>query len=95
MKIKYDYSLLRIDYPNRLPLSNDKVRVICNLHGEFSCSLTNHKRGNWLPKMWCYKTFEKTKIMDKRKLYQKCQNLLKQNRMENMFIISICNSKKE
>lgn len=41
--VEYNYSLLRVDYPNQLPRAYDKVRIICAKHGEFSMSYYNHK----------------------------------------------------
>src|SRR5690349_6420172 len=42
-EIKYDYSLLKIDYPNRLPGYKEYLRVICLMHGEFTVRYDNHK----------------------------------------------------
>jgi hypothetical protein len=44
-KNKYDYSLLRIDYPDRLPRAKDYIRVICSIHGVFSIKYGSHKKG--------------------------------------------------
>ena len=41
---RYDYSL--VDYK----LSTDKIKIICNLHGEFEQTPNNHLNGNGCPK---------------------------------------------
>lgn len=45
-KTTYDYSLIRIDYPNHLPKSKDVIRVICSKHGKFNVKLDHHKNRN-------------------------------------------------
>lgn len=44
-KVKYDYSLLRVDYPKTVPKTIDIIRIICSLHGEFNIKYAYHKRG--------------------------------------------------
>jgi hypothetical protein len=44
--MKYDYSLLRIDYPDRIPFGNDVIRIICSVHGEFKQKYKIHKSGS-------------------------------------------------
>lgn len=49
MKMKYDYSLIYIDYPNKPPKYNDYVRIICLKHGEFKQQYGLHKSGQGCP----------------------------------------------
>lgn len=42
--MKYDYSLLKIDFSNKLPYGKDKIRVICSKHGIFKVSYYAHRR---------------------------------------------------
>jgi hypothetical protein len=44
-KNKYDYSLLRVDFPDQLPRLKDVIRIICPLHGIFNQKYVNHKYG--------------------------------------------------
>lgn len=48
-KVKYDYSLINVDYSNKLPYAKDKIRVICKIHGEFLICYDTHKRGMGCP----------------------------------------------
>lgn len=45
VKPTYDYSLLRVDYSNKLPINSDYIRIICSLHGEFKVPYRAHKEG--------------------------------------------------
>lgn len=58
-KVKYNYSLLRIDYPNRMPKTIEHIRVICSIHGEFKQIYKDHKSGRGCPK--CSKNIKLTK----------------------------------
>lgn len=55
-KPRYDYSLLRIDYHDRLPVGNDIIRIICSEHGEFSENYNLHKKSK--KKYRCQKCVE-------------------------------------
>lgn len=69
VKSRYDYSLLRIDYPDRIPLSNEFIRIICPIHGEFRKSLSHHLRGQG-----CQKCSNKNKYITTEEFIEKARN---------------------